>query len=110
MSDVLLTAAEEAAAVARGEMPAASIWHNGYRYFPESRIRLLEQQLSTAREALEPFAAAWNVHSGKPDVLRHLTLGDLGALAAHHVSGIHFKNAAAAIRSLGEPGAHPPGK
>lgn len=75
-----------------------------------ARIRLLEQQLSTAREALEPFAAAWNVHSGKPDVLRHLTLGDLGALAAHHVSGIHFKNAAAAIRSLGEPGAHPPGK
>lgn len=76
----------------------------------DARIRLLEQQLSTAREALEPFAAAWNVHSGKPDVLRHLTLGDLGALAAHHVSGIHFKNAAAAIRSLGEPGAHPPGK
>lgn len=76
----------------------------------EARIRLLEQQLKTAREALEPFAAAWNVHSGKPDVLRHLTLGDLGALAAHHVSGIHFKNAAAAIRSLGEPSAHPPGE
>lgn len=49
-------------------------------------------------EALRPFAEAWQVVMGNPPhVLRTLTLGQLGKLAEHEVSGTHFQRAATAI-------------
>ena len=66
-----------------------------------ARIRLLEQQLSTAREALEPFANEAPRYDGDNDEdTAWETLPTVGEL----------RRAAAAIRSLGEPSAHPPGE
>lgn len=49
------------------------------------------------RAALEPFAEAWDVAVHHEDIVRHLSMGQLGELAAHEVSGVHFRNARAAL-------------
>jgi len=68
-----------------------------------ARIRLLEQQLKTAREALEPFAKeAFRYEPPEGD-------DDMNAWDSQFTIG-QLRSAAAAIRSLGEPGAHPPGE
>lgn len=68
------------------------------------RLRALwrEKQAAEAdnarfREALEPFAEAWDVAVHHEGLVRHLTLGQLGELAAHEVSGVHFRRARAAL-------------
>lgn len=74
-----------------------------------ARIRLLEQQLSTAREALEPFAKiveqmdryypTWNWRA--EDI--HIAFGNLDYDGAHNyelVSLADFERPAAVIRSL----------
>lgn len=70
MSDAgkrLIEGAEEALRVAKGEQPAASIWHNGFEYVPRhpSRNDVLEE---AARMAYRVCAET-----------RHVTLGDRAA-------------------------------
>lgn len=48
-------------------------------------------------KALEPFAEAWDTATRDQ---RHLTMGEIGALAGHQVSGIHFRIARAEITKL----------
>ena len=55
-ADDLVKGATQALAVAKGEAPAASIWHNGFEYVPRSRITALEAENAMLREALKPFA------------------------------------------------------
>lgn len=63
----------------------------------------LEQQLSTAREALEPFAKeAFRYEPPEGD-------DDMNAWDSRFTIG-QLRRAAAAIRSLGEPGANSPGE
>ena len=45
------------------------------------------------REALEPFARAWEIATNYKSVVHALTLGQLGSLAAHEVSANQFRNA-----------------
>lgn len=42
---------KDAAAVATGEKPAATLWHTGHEYVPATRIRELEAQLASAQAA-----------------------------------------------------------
>jgi hypothetical protein len=46
----LIAAAEEMVAIAKGEQPAAAIWHNGHRYVPE--IRVAEEGIADLTQAL----------------------------------------------------------
>ena len=78
-----------------------------------ARIRLLEQQLSTAREeALEEAAAKVDnlrAHLNFEQFLMILRDKTQAAEIAKAVMAMLEANAAA-IRSLGEPSAHPPGE
>ena len=49
------------------------------------------------REALEPFARAWEIATNYKSVVHALTLGQLGSLAAHEVSANQFRNAYRAL-------------
>lgn len=51
--------------------------------------------------ALRPFADAWSVATHHPEVVSHLTMAQLGELAAHEVSGVHFRNAASVLSRVG---------
>ena len=70
----------------------------------EAECWVLARQIETLREALRPFADAWDVAlqqaGDHPGSLR--TLGPLGALAAHQITGIHFQRARAALARTGE--------
>jgi hypothetical protein len=71
----ILTGAREAVAVAKGEQPAAAIWHNGFRYVPEAEIERLRAALREIAEGGEPRAHAMvyradGVHS-KHDRCQH---------------------------------------
>lgn len=57
-------------------------------------IDALRAKVKAQAEALKPFAEAWNIHSGKGEVCRHLSLAELGVLASYHVSAVHFRRAA----------------
>lgn len=52
-------------------------------------------------EALRPFAEAWAVATHHKQVVEKCTLGQLGELAAHEVSGVHYRNADLALRKAG---------
>lgn len=41
-------------------------------------------------EALEPFAIAWGAATRGNDAM---TMGEFGAIASHHVTGVHFRRA-----------------
>ena len=70
------------------------------------RADICDEAVKALREALKPFADAWDValHQAgdHPGSLR--TLGPLGALAAHQITGIHFQRARAALAKIGEAG------
>ena len=57
----------------------------------------LRAECEGLRAALEPFAEGWDVAIHHEDLVRHLTMAQLGELAAHEVSGVHFRNARAAL-------------
>ena len=69
----------------------------------EARAEAAEAERDRLREALEPFAEAWDVAVHHEDLVRHLTLGQLGELAAHEVSGAHFRRARAALQKEPQP-------
>lgn len=52
MANKIIIAAEEAIQVARGEVPAAAIWHNGQKYVPIGRIAELETALFQISDCL----------------------------------------------------------
>lgn len=57
MSDSkLIKAAEEAAAVANGEIPAGRIWHQGHGYVPAARIEALAARVAKLEELLKECA------------------------------------------------------
>ena len=45
--------------------------------------------------ALKPFATAWGIIP--PEVFKWLSMAQLGKIAAHEVSGVHFQRARAAL-------------
>ena len=55
----LIEGAEEALAIAKGEQPAAAIWHNGHQYVPATEIASLRRELEEVhRNALREAIAA----------------------------------------------------
>jgi hypothetical protein len=58
------------------------------------RADLVDDLLS----AIAPFAEAWSIATAYPSIVQHLTMAQLGKLAAHEVTGIHFRNARSAER------------
>lgn len=52
---------------------------------------------ASLRAALRPFAQAWRVATHHKAVAAKLTMAQLGELAAHEVSGVHFRNAETAL-------------
>src|SRR5690606_31291008 len=54
LGERMLHGAREALAVAKGEHPAAAIWHNGHRYVPERA--LLDAHQRGRREGMEEAA------------------------------------------------------
>ena len=53
----IVQGAKEALAVAKGEAPAAAIWHNGHRYVPEAEIVRLREERDRLRDALTRLAS-----------------------------------------------------
>jgi hypothetical protein len=49
---------------------------------------------------LEPFALGWDIATGNSEVVKKLSLGQLGALAANEVSGVHFQLARSLLHRL----------
>lgn len=49
----LIEAAQEAVAVAKGEIPAAAIYHNGHKYAPAAELEMLTARALTAEAELE---------------------------------------------------------
>lgn len=64
------------------------------------RIDSLQAQVEVLKSALEPFSDAWCVIADRAELFRHLSLGQIGALAAREISGVHFKNARAALTQV----------
>ena len=62
---------------------------------PDMAAALIE-----AEKAPEAFAEAWDVATQHRAVTEKLTMGQIGELAAHEVSGIHYRNAAAALATI----------
>ncbi len=75
----LIEGAKEALAIAKGEQPAARIWHQGHSYVPEAEVQAM--LLSERKETIERCAAIAEYD------------GNLPGLAGARI--------AAAIRSLG---------
>jgi len=48
-------------------------------------------------EALRPFADAWDVATHHKDLVAKLTMAQLGELAAHELTGVHYRNASQAL-------------
>jgi plasmid stabilization system protein ParE len=59
--------------------------------------------IESLREALEPFARAWEIVTERPEIVRGLTLASLALVAAYELSGTHYQRAAAALSKLSEP-------
>jgi len=48
----LIEAAQEAVAIAKGEQPAAAIYHNGHKYVPAAELEAAEVELASIRGVL----------------------------------------------------------
>lgn len=55
-----------------------------------------QSSLMRVREALKPFADAWEVATAHEST-KHLSLGQLGELAAHECSGVHYQRARSSL-------------
>lgn len=65
-------------------------WH------PGTTIDLLQEaaeEIERLRAVLRPFAEAWQAATHHKEIVSKLTMAQLGKLAAHEVSGVHFHNA-----------------
>ncbi len=53
----ILRGLEQAVAIAKGDQPAAAIWHNGHRYVPEASLAAVRADATREMvEALEEIA------------------------------------------------------
>lgn len=59
----------------------------------------LEGRVAELEKALKPFADAWGCALR---VAPTATLGQIGAVAGHEVSGVHYKNAAMILEDNGK--------
>jgi len=67
-------------------------------------IATLADQRDAAREALKPFAAAWDTVTDNESVVRTCSMSQIGRLCGCEVSGVHFKAAAAVLnQTTGTP-------
>jgi hypothetical protein len=56
MTNKILASLNQAVAVAKGEEPAAAIWHQGKRYVPADRATAAEARVRELESGLKPFA------------------------------------------------------
>jgi len=110
----LIDGAKEALAIAKGEQPAAAIWHNGHQYVPATEIASLRRELEELREdkrivdeMLDAAIIDYNEARAKAleeaaqiadsrDTARDFALDDLSDLSASTAA----RSIAAAIRNL----------
>lgn len=59
-----------------------------------TQLESLQARIAELEGALRPFSDAWDVVTHDAVVLGKLTMAQLGELAAHEISGVHFRNAA----------------
>lgn len=67
---------------------------------PAEEWRWMVERIRALEDGLEPFAGAWDVATYHKDVVARLTMAQLGELAAHEVSGVHFRNARALLTNI----------